>query len=236
MKRVASRHGAAAGLLLIASAAVWGCGGKPAAGPGVAATAGSPRDAVIQLTEAMHEGDEARLMALLEGTDKQKEYMRIRMDFITAGKEFREAFIKAYGRQAWEDFQDESKAPIDGNATLSVSDPEEKIARFREAEIDERGEEAFCENTDTPGEKIRLIRVEDGWRVDADSLCPDDEKMQGTIKQLGPLAKVIRKYMKAIGHEGIGPEDIDAELGREITTIMTGMELPGPHRFDIDKL
>ena len=34
------------------------------------------RDAVIQLTQATHEGDEAKLMALLEGSERQKGHRR----------------------------------------------------------------------------------------------------------------------------------------------------------------
>ena len=72
--------------------------------------------------------------------------------------------------------------------------------------------------------------------MDASSICPGEEDTQNTIRQFGPLVEVIGKHKKAIGHAGIGPEDIDAELGREMTKVMTGLESPEPHRFDINDL
>ena len=51
-----------ASLLLVASLAIYGCGGEPAA-------PASPRDAYIQFTEALMQGKEARLLAAVEANE-----------------------------------------------------------------------------------------------------------------------------------------------------------------------
>ena len=158
MKSLAIRNGIILGLLLSTGGAICGCGGNSAA---------QPRDAIVQFTEAAHDGDEERLLAVLEGSETQKKFLCVLMDFITVGTEFRDAFIKAYSEQAWKDFQDDSKAPKDGNATLTISDRTVRVAHFREAEIDERKNEAFCENFDDSSDTIRIVKIEESWRVDA---------------------------------------------------------------------
>jgi hypothetical protein len=54
--------------------------------------------------------------------------------------------------------------------------------------------------------------------------------------QMKDLAGAVRKYQKAIGRPGIKPEDIDAELGRELVRLLKGLESPASHRFDINNL
>lgn len=235
MKRVVSSRAAIASLLLATSLAICGCGGKPTQ-PKPATTPASPREALIQLTEATHEGNVARLFAAVEATEAQKEFLRVMMQFLVAATDFRDAFIKAYGQQAWEDFQDDSKAPKDGNAQFTISDPKENIGKIRNLTIDERGDQAFCQNIDASGKMIRLVKVKGGWRVDANSACPNEAEMQKTLNQMRPVVEAIRKYKQAIGRPSIKAEDIDAELGREILKSLTGIETPAPHRFDINKL
>jgi hypothetical protein len=81
---------------------------------GEPAAPASPRDAFIQFVEALTGGDEARLLAAVEANARQKEMLRAVMDFATTVSGFRDAFVKAYGEQAWKDFQDDAKAPKDG--------------------------------------------------------------------------------------------------------------------------
>ena len=196
----------------------------------------TPSDAMVQYVEAMHEGNEPKLFAALEASEAQKEFLRVSMDFLTAISDFRDAFINAYGQQAWSNFQDDSKGPKDGNAKLNAADLDEAVAKVRKATFDERGDEAFCPNLDGPGKTVRIVKVGSGWRVDANTVCPTAVEMQKKIDQIKPLTDVIRKYKKAIGHQGIEPEDIDAELGRAMLKVLRGIETSAPHRFNIDEL
>jgi hypothetical protein len=214
-------------LLLALLLAISGCSNKEPS---------TPSDAMVQFIEATHEGNEPKLFAALEASEAQKEFMRVTMDFITAISDFRDAFTNAYGQQAWSNFQDDTKGPKDGNAKLSTTDSDEAVAKYRNAAFDERGDEAFCPNLDEPGKTIRIIKVGSGWRVDANYVCPTTVEMQKKIRQIKPLTDVIRKYKKAIGHQGIKPEDIDAELGRAMLKVLRGLETPAPHRFDIHEL
>ena len=193
----------------------------------------TPRDALIQFLEAMHEGDESKLFAALQATEAQKDFMRVTMELHTTVSDFRDAFTTAYGQQAWNDFQDDSKGPKDGNAKLPTTDSDGGVVRWRNAAIDERGAEAICENL---GTVRRIVKVGGAWRVDAFSVCPTAKEMRRIIDEIKPVTVVIQKYRKAIGREGIKPEDIDAELGRAMVEVRRGLETPAPHRFDVDEL
>jgi hypothetical protein len=229
MKPIAIRPLTIASLLLVTSLAVYGCGGEPT-------TPASPRGAYIQVAEALTEGNEARLLAAVEANEWQKEMLRAVMHFTTTLSGFRDAFVKAYGEQAWKDFQDDSKAPKDGNANLSVTDAKEIVAKIRNLAIEERGDEAFCDSPDEPGKKVRFVKVKDGWRVDVGRDLPGETEARKQMGQMRDLAGAVRKYQKAIGRPGIKPEDIDAELGRELARLLKGLESPAPHRFDVNAL
>jgi len=233
MKPIAIRPVTIASLLLVTSLAVYGCGGK-ATEPKPGTTPASPRDACIQFTEALAEGNEAKLLAAVEATEGQKELLRAVVDFAAAVSGFRDAFVKAYGEQAWKDFQDDSKAPKDGNVKLNIPDAKESVAKIRNLAIEERGNEAFCDSVDGSGEKVRLIKVKDGWRMDGGSVFPGETEARKVMGQMKDTAEAVRKYQKAIGRPGIKPEDIDVELGREFVRLLKGFESPEPHRFDIN--
>lgn len=191
---------------------------------------------MIQAFQALHEGDEAKLFAAVEATEPQKEFFRTFIQFSSAVRDFRDAFVKTYGDQAWRDFQDDNKAPKDGNAKLTINDPQEQIAKTQKLQFEERGDEAFCPSIDGSGTKVRFIRVKDGWRIEGRSNTPPEEGMKQTLVQIRQLTEALRKYQKAIGKPGIKGEDIDAELGREIVKILRNVETNTPHRFDINKL
>ena len=197
--------------------------------PKTATTPASPRDAVIQFTQGMFEGDEKKMFAAVEATPEQRRYCRASMELATAAVRFRDAFIEAYGSGEWEEFQDPS------GASLNVVDLEEKIAHLRKIPIDERSDKAALEGVWKPGDKIEITRVKGGWRVASSSFCPAEEKIQSAIDMHMPVVRVLRKYKKAIGRPGIKPEDIDFELGREFMRVLKGKEILGPRRFDIDK-
>lgn len=232
MKLVSGSQLAISGLILAISVVACGCGASVGGGK----TPATPQEAMIQFTEAVHAGNEARAFAAMEATEGQKEFYRTAMQFLAAVTEFRAAFIKAYGEQAWRDFQDDSKGPMDGNATFTLSDPQEQLAKIHKLTFDIRGDEAFCPNIDGSGRTVRMIKVDGGWRIDANSLTPPEAAMKQTMGKLKPMVELVRKYKKAIGHAGIKPEDIDAELGRDVTQALTGFESHAPRRFEIDKL
>jgi hypothetical protein len=187
---------------------------------------------------ALHRGDEAAFFAVVQAEGRQREFLAASIEFLKAGADFREAFVKAYGEQAWATFQDRATAPPDGDAALTVSDPGEHLARVQGAPIDERGDEAACEVPEKSGppKTVRLVKVSGGWRVDGASMCPPEPALSETAPKAKKLAETIRKYQRAIGRPGIKPEDIDAELGKAIAQLLTGQAPTGPRRFDVDNL
>jgi len=193
-----------------------------------------PREALIQAFSSLLKESKSGMLAHFEATPKEREGLAALYAFIQAGVAFRDAFIRAYGQQAWANFQDPQKGAGDGDANLELFG-EKQIKELRRARIELQGNEAFCQLASVP-ESLRLVKRKGRWLVDATSLFPGNTDPQQMAKMLISVAAAVKKYQKAIGHPGIKPEDIDAELGRAMAKIMLGITVNAPHRFDIDKL
>jgi hypothetical protein len=233
-----------AGLLLMGPALA-GEKDKEKDKPPAAKVPATPREALVQALTGLADGDEARALAAIRTTkDEQKELLRAMMAFNRTGLDFRDAFLKAYGKAAWETFQDPAKAPEDGNTTLNLMIKAEILPRLNKAEVEVKGDSATAR---MPGDAkpTKLVMADGGWMLDFEANFLASGSFTGqdlakTAKTLRALAATVQKYQKAIGAKyngkDIGPEDIDAELGRAIVQVLTGQTTDTPHRFDIDKV
>lgn len=222
----------AAVLLLALQAVLAGCKGEdsPAAQAVVEAPAATPEAALKRLIEGLVAGDETALN-VVRADAAVRDGLKAGMEFGQAAAEFRTAFVAAYGKEAWEKFQDESHKPGHSNATLDIPDPED----HKQATIDEKGDEAFATVPSSPM-PIRLIRVEGGWLVDGASFVPPGADATKMAQVMRSMALAVRKYKKAIGKPNITPDDIDVELAQEFAEAIAGWKPTQPRRFDVDKL
>ena len=205
----------------------------------------TPRDAVSEALLALANGNEAKALNAIRTTSaEQQELLKAILAFNQAALRFRAAFIKAYGPRAWENFQDPSQGPKDGNATLNLITEEAVKAKLDKLAIDEKGAEAQAH---FPGEKqpTRLVKVEGGWALDFEgNFVPQGTlagaKLAPVTQSLRGMARQVERYQKAIGAKIDGkeivPDDIDAELGRALLQELTGRTTDTPHRFDVERL
>lgn len=84
--------------------------------------------------------------------------------------------------------------------------------------------------------EVAAIKTNGGWLIDATTFLPPGAEPKAFGDLMLRIGNVIRKYMKAIGHNDVTPEDIDAELGRAWMKEMVGMTFPTKQRFNIDEL
>ena len=191
------------------------------------------RQAVINMATALKDADETKFLASVDATEKEQKAFSEIIRLTAAINKLRDDFIKAYGQKGWDEFQDKSEDISKDDAHFDFI-TDESIAKLKEVQIDLRENKAFYprENQEKPG---RVIKVQDKWLVDGSDFFPPiiGSGMVGSFS--GKLADVITKYNKAIGKEGIEPEDIDAELGRAMKALF-GLTSEKPHLFDIDKL
>jgi len=197
--------------------------------------AATPREAVERFANAMVSMDKNELLACCAGNEAQMKVVAVMADFGQAILAFKKKFIKVYGEQAWKDFQDPNKKRDGGDARLSIPSADDlKKVKEQKIEIKPDGTATFTQIGSLQSGK--LVKMDGRWFVDAGSMLPPNAKPEAFAKMMGKFAALVAKYQKAIGHEGISGEDIDAELGRDIAKTMLGFEINKPHRFDIDKI
>jgi hypothetical protein len=205
--------------------------------------AGTPKEAMLRFTRALHDNDKETLLALTKANDAQKDYLVNVMAFLKAGIDFRDAFIAAYGRDDWEKFQATNEAPKDGQGSLRVSDRDKQVEKVEKATFEVKGDEAFVEFAGAgAGKRPRLVKEGGSWKLDAGSICPPDDEMKEAVEKLKPATAIVEKFAKVPGKnkadgQPIKPDDIKVELGRAMIKQSLGVDKPDiPQRFDVDKV
>ena len=208
-----------------------GCG-SPEPKPGK-----TPKEIVARLAQAMYEGNKIEMLACFTGTDQEKRPVESIANFMVAALTFKEAFIETYGQEEWDKFQDPEKKPKEGDAEFFLI-TKEKLERMKRADVRIEGEKAFFLVPNGPAEALEavIVRQADGWLIQASSFLPVGAEPVAFSNMMDGLAAVVVKYHKAIGHEGLTPEDIDAELGMAMIKAILGFEMTTPHRFNIDEI
>jgi hypothetical protein len=238
MRTTASLGGPLSALLGLGLLSAWGAAQEPARRPP------TPRDALIQATTALAEGDEDRAFAaILTTTDEQREFLRASMAFNQAGLRFRDAFLKAYGKAAWAKFLDPKQGPKGGHAKLNLLVKDEILAKFKKLTIEEKGDSATGRVPGVP-KPFKMKKVEGGWVLPFEgnfsgSFAPKGDnmpKLAEMSKTLREMAATVSKFQKAIGQAGISADDIDVELARAMLRILTGKATTDAPRFDINKI
>jgi hypothetical protein len=194
----------------------------------------TPKEAVAAFMNAFKASDPKQLMATATGDAQQKRNMAKFARYLQATVLFRDDFVAEYGQKAWQRFNSPTHSPGKANATLTLNIPDDDI--LDNLQIDIQGDRAIVK---APGEPQPMIlrKIKGGWIVDMETLEPaGGQSLDASMELMNQLAPIIVKYRKAIGKEGITPDDIDYELGREMAPVLTGMELPVESRFRIEDL
>ena len=215
--------------------ATWGCKGRqePSAAIKSAAT---PRAAATNMFKAMLDGNKADFLACLVGTENEMKAPQAGFDLVQAEFAFRDAIIKTYGQEGWEKFQGE----MDANGHTSFDLPDRKdLDLIEKAELKMEGSSAILTvSVANSHEKLFLTNSKEGkgWKIKAISFIPPGAEPVKLASFIQENTRVYERYRKAIGKHGITPEDIDAEMDRELMAKAFGISTTQPHRFNIDEI
>jgi hypothetical protein len=198
----------------------------------------TPRDALLRAVDGLFKPDETLLLKTVKADDDQTAYLKARVELVQAGLDFRDAFVKAYGKDAWDKFQEPKQWPEKEEFSISLVDWKREREFADKVPIDDKGDEAFGELADDAGrrKRCRLIKPGDDWLVDAASITPTQWHGAGNNHSGNPAARaeLIRKYQRAVGKPNIKPEDVHLEMALALIRLK-GFDAPS-QRFDVDKL
>jgi hypothetical protein len=200
----------------------------------------SSKEALVRALDAMKQRDSNALLSLVSGGSKAQNFFASVIDSLKAMDSFRGKFIDAYGEDAWNAFQaplQEGQKRPNMNLTMPDLSQIQTSASEWQANDDNKGVfEAL------PGMPLPFKEIDGGWVIDGTGVFNDDRILVGYTDTQQKLTEFIERYEKAIGHKGIGPEDIDYQMGKDFLIVLMGGELkvggksPNPDRFKLNEL
>lgn len=216
-----------------------GCGKKDHVSVPVS-PATSSNEALMRALEAMKKRDADSLLSLVSGGDEPQALLASVIETFEVVDVFKEKFIDAYGDQAWLEFL---APPEEGQTrpdmSLVIPDFEKLITSSTnwEANDDNQGRFETLSNLSLP-----FKEKGGGWIIDGDSIYPDEDTLIKYTETQKVLIEFIESYSHAIGKEGISPEDIDYQMGKDLMITLLGGEFivdgksANPDRFKLDEL
>lgn len=202
---------------VIASLAMGCSKGSDKAGTGAsaaAATAKTPKDAVLNFAKAFETGDKALLLANVQAGPKEQVAIEAMFDMATAMVRFDEKMVKAYGKEAMDKLQ---RRP--GSKMPKAAEIESKL------KITETGDKA---QANMEGEKnpMDLVKVDGAWKIDAAAMLSKDKGMEKTdemAKMSKAMVKAVDEVSANIGKAGTTAESINEEMGQKMMAAMMEM-------------
>jgi len=165
-----------------------GCGSKKAK---------TPKEAVVNLTEAIEDGNKGLFMANVHCDDK--ELAEAMFDGMVAMRSFTEKFEKEYGKDKAGEFS-KMRQP-------SAEEVAEKV------KIEEKGDKATARMPDEG--PMNLIKQEGYWKVDMSELAKQDQsgQMKEMMKRMATAAKKAE--------DKVGKDEYKDKPGKIISELMT---------------
>ncbi len=184
-------------VVLVAGMAMFaiGCGG------GGAKDAKTPKEACVNMTEAVETGDEALFLSAVHTEDE--EMAKAMFGQISAMYDYSKKFEAEYG-----------KAPGKGGKKMPTSkDVAEKV------KIKEDGDKAVATMPGQSGD-MDLVKKDGVWKVDISKGTPTGAEKEKALKMSKTMADVVKEVTGKIGTEGYTAEKIEKELGAAMMKAM----------------
>jgi hypothetical protein len=106
--------------------------------------AATSEEAVARFADALRTMDKNAMTACCHGSKAEMRVVEIMADFGQTVLEFKKKFIKAYGEQAWKDFQDPNKKLDAGNARFMLpSDADIEAVKNQKVTMEKDGTATF---------------------------------------------------------------------------------------------
>lgn len=216
-------------VLIAATLSTPGCGSDDTTNLTPAPT---PKQIIKRAYTAMLNGDEDVYLACHIATPKQRKALIARMETSQAMVSYRNEFTQEYGADIWKKLKDSENKR---SANYNFKDYRKYIEDIDALEITIDGDvAAFPWSDNKPLGKLR--KIDGAWLIDAASVLPTEDVVTSYTITMRKTREVIDKFRKVIGNEKLLPEDIDAELARELFEGAVGVKIPDKPKFNIDNL
>ena len=186
-----------------------GCGGKGCP----TKPADTPAQALENMRLAMLAGNKKAFINCFEANDAQKQLLGAMCELSSAGAEFQQAMIKAYGEDAVKKMQGATP-----DADMSDEDWLEQV------KIKVDGDKAFVTKK---GEKeaLELVKKNGLWKISSWGMLGgrenlSEEELAQMVKMFEGMAKIMTDAKQKVGKTGYTAEKINQEVGREMMTLM----------------
>jgi len=212
---------------------VTGCGKETQKPPVPSVPMETPQALVLKVVTAMQAGDRQSFLECFSVSQSEYDALEAMIETVESYITFESAFIKAYGQEAWDTFQDRDQAP-DGADTTLIGITAEDVEQARQWKP--QGDPPVFRFPNTSG-PATIIKLDGGWVFQLGQMLgnPTETQLSQMAKTLRAMDDLVSKYSKAIGKENISGEDIDFQMGKEMMG-MIGIGLKIPDRFDIDEV
>lgn len=202
------------------------------------------RQVLLSVMEATIEGDRAAFLKGLSGKQVDLDAAAATFAVLEAQNQFRSAFEKTYGAEAWEAFQDpdgpEAGKPGETRYNATFNMPNLDVIQSISDSIPEKNGDGlvFKIAFGPRGTKFYCVKNGENWKVDAKSFVVAGDA-EALAKMMSEFARIVDRHRLAIGYKEVKPEDIDFELGRDMSQKLFGIKSKAgdaPRRYDIDAI
>lgn len=211
--------------------------------PGPEPAEGTALAHVVNTMRALQRGDVNGFVAGFDATADEISMLTAIAGFSREALDFRRKYVDSYGVDYWNAFQnaEDPAGVFDFHFTHVLDEHIEALKRLDNAVL-ERDRAVRLPNT---GADTALLRGEDGsgWLIDATPLVPAGFATTTFAGLMEQMARMVNRYGKVLGKEGVDPRDLDFDMGRAEAEIfhqaIHGEALPDdapPARLDLQRL
>jgi hypothetical protein len=194
----------------------------------------SPEAVVVKAVTAMHSCDRQAFLECFSVSQSEYSVLEAILQAGEVFSGFKADFIKAYGKEEWDRFQDPNQAPdgADMSLTFVTSEEVERARQWRP-----EGDAPHFQFPNTHGPTV-ITKQGTGWIIQFGEMLgnPSEEELSQFVEMMLAMRDLVTKYSNAIGTEGISGEDIDFQMGKDMMGMVFGIGLKAPDRFDIDEI
>jgi len=172
--------------------------------------AGSPEQAVLNLRQALLDGNEKGFLNCIDADDNERRELGATFQSMQADKAFEEKVTADYGAEVAERMSGAEDSPF---AALEDIKPEDIT-------VTEDGDNATAE---IPGESkpLQLIRKDGVWLITMGRDKPSKEEADQMVSMMGKLTEVMNEYADKAG-QGLSAEEFAQEMDAAMMEAMMG--------------
>jgi len=161
-------------------------------------TASTPKEAIVNATRALEDGDRGTFIASVYISDDGDELAGALFDFVYAHRQLRKAMEKEYGEAP--------RGLMGGKDDDTADEVEEKV------EITEEKDDTAKAKMPGKSSPTGLVKKDGYWKVDMSEMAPKAEEREKALKNMKAMAKAANDVRDKVGKEGYDADKIMLEM------------------------